>query len=103
MVDKIYAMSSFLQFRTVVDPEIRFSEKIGLPLKEKFCEKRTPTNTSDELYNHIENYIKQETADGKAALALSGGIDSIICAKFMPKGSVAYTFKCIVPNLFCRY
>lgn len=27
------------------------------------------------------------TADGKAALALSGGIDSAILAKFMPKGS----------------
>jgi asparagine synthetase B (glutamine-hydrolysing) len=42
--------------------------------------------------------MERETADGKAALALSGGIDSAICAAFMPKGSVAYTFKCVVPG-----
>ena len=32
------------------------------------------------------------------ALALSGGIDSAVMAKFMPKKSIAYTFKCIVPG-----
>ncbi len=35
----------------------------------------------------------------KSALALSGGIDSAILAKFMPKGSTAYTFRCIVPGV----
>lgn len=33
------------------------------------------------------------------ALVLSGGIDSAILAKFMPKGSIAYTFKCVVPGV----
>ena len=32
------------------------------------------------------------------ALALSGGIDSAILARFMPKGSKAYTFRCLVPD-----
>ena len=32
-------------------------------------------------------------------MALSGGIDSAILAKMMPKGSVAYTFKCVVPGV----
>ena len=36
---------------------------------------------------------------GGTALALSGGIDSDILAKFMPKGSIAYTFKCVVPGM----
>jgi len=36
---------------------------------------------------------------GGIALALSGGIDSAILAKFMPKDSIAYTFKCIVPGI----
>ena len=29
---------------------------------------------------------------------MSGGIDSAIIAKYMPKGSTAYTFKCVVPG-----
>jgi asparagine synthetase B (glutamine-hydrolysing) len=98
MVDKIYAMSSFLQFRTVYDQNIKFSEKLGYPLKKNYSENRLQINTSEELHNYIKSYIEQKTADGKAALALSGGIDSAIFAKFMPKNSIAYTFKCVVPE-----
>ena len=36
---------------------------------------------------------------GGIALALNGGIDTAILAKFMPKGSIAYTFKCVVPGM----
>ena len=36
---------------------------------------------------------------GGTALALSGGIDSAILARFMPEGSTAYTFKCVVPGM----
>lgn len=42
--------------------------------------------------------MQEWTKDGKAALALSGGIDSAILAKYMPRGSTAYTFQCIVPG-----
>lgn len=42
--------------------------------------------------------MSEWTADGKAALALSGGIDSAVLAKYMPKGSKVYTFQCIVPG-----
>lgn len=98
MVDKIYAMSSFLQFRTVYDPKIKFSDKVDYPLRAdtSFYKDRIPINTSDELFELINSFIESKTADGKAALALSGGIDSAICAAFMPKGSVAYTFRCVV-------
>lgn len=34
--------------------------------------------------------------DGKAALALSGGMDSAILARLVPKGTKAYTFRCKV-------
>ena len=47
----------------------------------------------------LKEKIQNATKDGKAALALSGGIDSAILAKFMPKGSKAYTFKCVVPGM----
>ncbi|MCL2792134.1 MAG: asparagine synthase C-terminal domain-containing protein [Spirochaetaceae bacterium] len=100
MVDKIYAMSSFLQFRTVYDLSIRFSETIELPRRAdvSFSANRTPINTSDELYEFIKSFVERESAGGKTALALSGGIDSAICAAFMPKGSVAYTFRCVVSD-----
>lgn len=99
MVDKVYAMSSFLQFRTVYDSKIRFAKNIGVPRKKYYCKNRTQINTSMELYNYIKSYIEHEVKGCKAALALSSGIDSAIMAKFMPKGSIAYTFKCVVPDV----
>jgi asparagine synthetase B (glutamine-hydrolysing) len=100
MVDNVYAMSSFLQFRAVYDSNIRFSEKLDLPRRAEtsFAEKRKPVNNAEQLYGHIAGFMERETRGGKAALALSGGIDSAVCAKLMPKGSVAYTFKCVVPD-----
>jgi len=59
---------------------------------------RTQISSSEELYTFLKTYIEHKIFDGKAALALSGGIDSAIIAKLMPKGSVAYTFKCVVPG-----
>lgn len=100
IADKIYAMSSFLQFRTVYEENVKFSEKMDFPRRAdtSFSAARTPIDTSDDLHDFVRNFIERETADGKTALALSGGIDSAICAAFMPKGSVAYTFKCVVPG-----
>jgi len=100
MVDKIYAMSSFLQFRMVYDPKIMFSEKLGVPLRsgEPSTNSHIPINTAEELNIFLKKYIERETADKKVALALSGGVDSAIIATFMPKGSVAYTTKSVVPG-----
>lgn len=58
---------------------------------------RVPIRTSQELEAYLKQRIAQ-AANGRAALALSGGIDSAVLAKFMPKGSIAYTFKCVVPG-----
>ncbi len=60
---------------------------------------RTIVNDSFELENILKKRVSDACKNGKAALALSGGIDSAILAKFMPKGSTAYTFKCIVPGI----
>ncbi|MDY4788232.1 MAG: asparagine synthase C-terminal domain-containing protein [Bacilli bacterium] len=97
-VDKKYCMSSFLMFRTIVDDEKQFTEKI-VPQKIDINFNRVPISSSDELYLSLKNKVEQACKDGKAALALSGGIDSAILAKFMPKGSTVYTFKCIVPGI----
>ena len=99
MVDKVYCMSSYLMLRTIADHNKRFSDKI----KPKFfihdSIERKPVFNSFELENELQQQIDRITSGHKAALALSGGIDSAILAHFMPKGSTVYTFKCIVPGV----
>lgn len=98
IVDKKYCMSSYLMYRTIADDNYCFKEGYA-PRIFHVDFQRTPIMSSDDLYNSIESQVKEWTKDGKAALALSGGIDSAIIAKFMPKGSKAYTFKCVVPGI----
>lgn len=96
--DVQYCMSSFLQFRTVADTQKTFSNQL-LPKQLNPIKNRLPVKNSRELHDALQASVAKATKDGRAALALSGGIDSAILAKFMPKGSVAYTFKCVVPGL----
>lgn len=97
MIDKKYCMSSFLMFRNIINKEKHFAD--GIEQKVYSTPKnRIPVNNSAELEEALKKQMRMATADGKAALALSGGIDSAILAKFMPKGSTVYTFKCIVPG-----
>ena len=100
MVDLTYAMSSFLQFRTVYDKNISFGTELGIPrrMETTVSNGRKPIQKAEELYEYIKTFMEEKIAKGKVALALSGGIDSAICASFMPKGSVAYTFQCVVPG-----
>lgn len=100
MVDLTYAMSSFLQFRTVYDKNISFGTELGIPrrMETAVSKGRKPIQKAEELYEYIKTFMEEKVAKGKVALALSGGIDSAICASFMPKGSVAYTFQCVVPG-----
>lgn len=97
-VDKVYCMSSFLMHRTLINRNKCFSNKYRHNLFNcnYHCE---PINNSFELDSFLKKQIEEVTIDGKAALALSGGIDSAVLAKYMPKGSKAYTFKCVVPGI----
>ena len=97
MVDKNFCMNSYLMFRYVYDPHKTFSADTR-PRGIDLSFDRTPIRTSDELLTALKSKVEAATADGKAALALSGGIDSAILAKFMPEGSTAYTFRCVVPG-----
>ena len=95
MIDKNFCMSAFLMYRYVYDE----SKDFGLPRKNVDVSfERTPISDGDELINFLKARVEEATADSKAALALSGGIDSAILAKFMPEGSTAYTFRCLVPG-----
>ena len=96
-INKDYCMSSFLLYRRVVDLDKAFS-RIGCPKTIPLSWDKTPIITSVELEDHLKQRVSEATADGKAALALSGGMDSAILAKLMPLGSTAYTFKCTAGN-----
>ena len=93
-----YCCSSFLMYRMIEDPEKCFSEKYQ-PYFPDLNFPRTEITNSDELLIALRQQMEMATADGKSALALSGGIDSAILARFMPEGSTAYTFKCVVPGM----
>ena len=97
-IDKAYCMSSFLMYRTIVDPDKTFAAGIRPQLWSGEGERELIHN-SQELENSLRKSVEAACRGGRAALALSGGIDSAILAKFMPKGSVAYTFKCVVPGI----
>ena len=73
-VDKEYCMSSFLMYRAIVDEDKCFSEKY-IPHHFKVDFPRTPIANSFELEKAIKSQMEEWTKDGKAALALSGGID----------------------------
>lgn len=95
--DPKYCASSFLMYRTISDHNKCFSEEYQPRFYNDSIE-REPINSNLELEAKLKKEVEKATKDGKAALALSGGIDSAILAKFMPKGSTAYTFQCIVPG-----
>lgn len=93
MVDKKFCMSSYLMYRYIYDE----TKDFGLPRKNVDTSyEREPIDNGDELIDFLRSQVEVATADGKAALALSGGIDSAILAKFMPEGSRAYTFRCLI-------
>lgn len=74
-------------------------QKNILPVFANIDFEREPICTSIQLESSLKRQVNEATLDGKAALMLSGGIDSAILAKYMPKGSVAYTLKCVVPGV----
>lgn len=96
-VDKQYCMSSYLMYRYVYDKDKSFQKDVRCQV-ENMTFPRVPVRTAEELLAAIKSRIEAACQDEKAVLALSGGMDSAILAKFMPEGAKAYTFRCIVPG-----
>lgn len=96
--NKKYCSSSFLMYRTIINEGICFSSKYKRNIIKKPIN-RDKIKSSNNLYNSLKNQMKMICTEKKVALCLSGGIDSAILAKLMPKGSLTYTFKCVVPGI----
>ena len=99
MVDKKYCMSSYLMYRTIVDAGKCFKQGWKPELYHPVDEMKLQVYDSSDLEKALVEQFRKITKNGKAALALSGGIDSAILAKCMPAGSRAYTFQCVVPGI----
>lgn len=97
MVDQAYCMSSYLMYRYVFDKERSFQANKNCNIVD-IDFPRSPVKTADELLEMLEKEVRSACKNEKAVLALSGGIDSAILARFMPAGSKAYTFRCIVTD-----
>lgn len=98
IVDKSFCASSYLMYRTMADPERCFSSKLPLNLYKPLETEKINVYNEDDLGRALKNQIKKIASMKKTAIALSGGIDSAVMAKYMPKHSKAYTFQCIVPG-----
>ena len=96
-IDRNFCANSYLMYRYVYDDSYSFCKDYNIK-NVNINYYREPISNSKELKEFIKDKIQDITYKNKAALALSGGIDSIILASFMPKGSTCYTFKCIVPG-----
>lgn len=100
MVDKVYCMSSYLMYRYIFDQSRSFGGMAG----GESCSiaditfPRVPVRNAEELLAVLKGIVERNCMDGKAVLALSGGIDSAILAKCVPEGTTAYTFRCVVPG-----
>ncbi len=91
IVDKEYCMSSFLAVRYVVDDNRIFKEGVThKPLDMVSEDEKCACGNAEEIDLAIRERMEKKDLS-KAALLLSGGIDSGILASYMPKGAFAYT------------
>lgn len=97
-VDKEYCMSAYLMYRSLLTEERCFAAG-ERPYIVDGTFSRAQIHNSEELRKHLEGEMKKAVADGKAALMLSGGMDSAVLAHWMPKGSQVYTLQCVVPGV----
>ena len=98
MEDKLYCCDSFLMYRFIADPLKSFSNDV-IPFFFKEDPRKYLIKSVDDVEYAIKSYIDEiHNSGGKIGLVLSGGIDSAILAKYVPKDVVSYTFRCVAPG-----
>lgn len=98
MQDRKYCSNAFLIYRYVPDETRSFSDSLASfyfhPPKEE-----SHIKNLEDVERSIQEYINGILAQGgRLGLALSGGIDSAILAKYVPKDTPTYTFRCVAPG-----
>ncbi len=98
IADKKYCMESYLTVRYVYDDTKCFKEGI-IPVRHKEVplNEKKPCKTAQDIDKCIREQLDKIDLT-KAAVLLSGGMDSAILASYMPKGTKCYTTRCIGEN-----
>ncbi len=91
--DLQFCMSSYLQYRTIVDKNCRFSDHTN-PWYYDSVLPRIPVASAAELDQQLRLRMESVLAHGPVALMLSSGMDSAILASYLPEGTQTYTLRC---------
>lgn len=97
-INKEKCMSLYFAFRYIGDDNLQFSENVVhrdhqiFPYKDRYAVK-----TAEDIDYYIKKVL-DEVNLSKAAICLSGGMDSAILASYMPKGTKAYTSRCVAES-----
>lgn len=96
MINKNYCMSHYLAFRFIKDENINFFDGLTHTVfKPHDKSEITPVSSASDMDKIYKKLVDNFYVKGKTAVLLSGGIDSAILASYVPKGTKAYTFKCV--------
>ena len=94
-INKEKCMSLYFAFRYIGDNNLQFSDKVTHREQQLFpMEERDKIDTAEDIDASIRKTLS-ELDLSKTAVALSAGMDSAILASYMPKGSKAYTARCV--------
>lgn len=94
MTNKNYCASHYLAFRFIADESMNFYDGLSHSVFKKHGG-TVPVSTADDMDRIIRQKIDEFFVEGKTAVFLSGGMDSAILASYLPRGTKAFTFKCI--------
>ncbi len=96
MIDKDFCMSRFLAFRFIEDEADNFFPGLRHTVwKRPANPDLVAVDSAEEVERAARAAIERDYVPGRTAVFLSGGIDSAILASFLPRGTKAYTFRCV--------
>ena len=96
--DRQYCSNAFLIYRYISDEDRTFRSDIR-PYFFKASPHEYAISGLEDTENAIKDYIHSIiVSGGRLGLALSGGIDSAILAKYVPVDTPTYTFHCVAPG-----
>lgn len=99
MIDKNLCMSRFLSFRFIQEEDLNFFPGLNHTVWKRPDNSALPqVDSASDVHNLLQKSIPDFSSKDKTAIFLSGGIDSAILASYLPKGTKAFTFKCIADN-----
>ncbi len=97
-VDKEKCMSLYLAFRYIGDPDVQFAPGIVHRDHQIFpYSKRRAVRSAEDIDRALREVLA--TVDlSKTGICLSAGMDSAILASYLPKGTKAYTARCVAAS-----